>query len=37
MTKRPSTLGNSSFFLFFMLIVLFASPLKVPLVNVKNV
>ena len=36
MTKRPSALVNT-FFLFFKLIVLFVSPLKVPLVNAKDV
>ena len=35
MTKRPSALENK-FFLFFMLILLFVSPLKVPLVNAKD-
>ena len=35
-TKRPSALGNK-IFLFFMLIVLFVSLLKVPLVNAKDV
>ena len=36
MTKRPSALGNK-FFLFFILIVLFVSPLKVPLVKATDV
>ena len=36
MTKRPSALGNKCF-LFYMLIMLFVSSLKVPLVNAKNV
>ena len=36
MTKRPSALGNN-YFSVYMLIVLFVSPLKVPLVNAKSV
>ena len=36
MTKRPSALGNK-FFPVFMLIVLFVSFLKVPLVDAKDV
>ena len=35
LNNRPTALGGR-FLLFFMLVMLFVSPLKVPLVNAKN-